>query len=89
MISLNDLFGPQERGSEPRRGGAGRSPISKPLRGNEGRMRPSIRAMQGKISVISIRCPYCHHHKAIRNDSPNSPNYDRVKCSRCKKTIEV
>lgn len=70
-----------------RSGKTGRCKISQPLQGREGRMHFSMRAAKGKIAVIDMRCPYCGHHKAIRNESPESPFYDRVKCSRCKKDI--
>lgn len=79
----------QQQEGGPRTGKTGRFPISQPLQKTGGRMHFSMRALKGKISIINVRCPHCFHHKAIRNDSPDSPFYDHVKCARCKKDIEV
>lgn len=83
------LTGHGSQESAMRSGKVGRCVISMPFNGKEGRMHFSMRAMKGTISVVKIPCPHCHHHKSIRNESPMSPFYDRVKCARCKKTIEV
>ena len=42
----------------------------------------SSRARDGKIDVIRKDCPFCHHHKAIKNDRSGI-----IKCSRCKREI--
>jgi len=67
----------------------GRSKISEPFTGTKGRMHYSKRAMKGVISVVEISCPYCGHHKSIRNESLLSPFCNNVKCAKCKRKIEV
>jgi ribosomal protein L44E len=72
-----------------RKNNGGRAKISQPFTGNQGRMHFSKRAMKGKISVMEIECPYCHHHKSFSFDSSNSPYYGELKCTKCKKHFEV
>ena len=67
--------------------GTGRCSISEVQTGNRGRMHFSKRAARGTIQVIRAKCPHCGHHKAIRNESPNSPFYDHITCCKCKKRI--
>jgi len=62
---------------------SGRAKVSEQKRQNSF----SKRALQGKIQFIEKKCPYCHHHKLKRNESPNSPFYDRVVCTKCKKEV--
>jgi hypothetical protein len=49
--------------------------------GKEQRTRTySKRAAKGKLDVINKRCPFCHHHKALK-----TINY--IKCSKCKRKV--
>lgn len=43
----------------------------------------SKRAADGKIEVVKRKCPFCGHHKAIKN---NSMIFEKIfKCTKCKR----
>lgn len=41
----------------------------------------SKRAENNTLEVIRMKCPYCHHHKALRTSTI-------LKCARCKRYIK-
>lgn len=47
--------------------------------GSHLRNRVSWRAMKGKLEVVNLTCPYCHHDKALRTLK------GATKCSKCKR----
>lgn len=65
----------QDKETEEKKVKAGRTRIDNPARNRSF----SRRAVSKGIEVIKKRCPYCNHHKAIKNITNKS------KCSRCKK----